>query len=89
METFNDNYMLPIYKWINGISFADLIKEFNTLYEGSLIRVIRRIEEFSKSFVLSAQKIGDNNMKNKLEKMESTIKRGLPFTSSLYLDVTN
>ena len=89
VENFNDNYMLPIYKWINGISFADLIKEFNTLYEGSIIRVIRRIEEFSKSFVLSAQNIGDNNLKNKLEQMESKIKRGLPFTASLYLDVTN
>ena len=77
--------MLPIYKWINGISFSELIKEFYTLYEGSLIRVIRRVEEFSKSFVISAQNIGDNNLQNKLEQMEDKIKRGLPFTASLYL----
>ena len=57
IESFNDNYMLPMYKWIQGMSFSDLIKEFYSLYEGSLIRVIRRIEEFSKNFVVTAQHI--------------------------------
>ena len=85
IDSFNDNYMLPMYKWINGVSFAELIKEFYTLYEGSLIRVIRRVEEFSKSFIVSAQNIGDNNLQNNLEQMENKIKRGLPFTASLYL----
>ena len=85
VESFNDNYMLPIYKWINGISFSDLIKEFDKFYEGSLIRVIRRIEEFTKNFVVTAQHIGDNNLQKKLEEMGNKIKRGLPFTASLYL----
>ena len=85
IETFNDNYMLPIYKWINGISFSDLIKEFDKLYEGSLIRVIRRVEEFTKNFVVTAQHIGDNNLQKKLEEIGNKIKRGLPFTASLYL----
>lgn len=86
IESFNDIYMLPIYKWINGYSFSELIKEYYTLYEGSLIRIIRRVEEFSKSFVISAQNIGDSSLQNKLEEMESKIKRGLPFTASLYLE---
>ena len=85
IDSFNDIYMLPMYKWINGISFSDLIKEYYSLYEGSLIRVIRRVEEFSKSFITSAQNIGDNNLQNKLEQMENKMKRGLPFTASLYL----
>ena len=85
IESFNDNYMLPMYKWINGISFSDLIKEYYSLYEGSIIRVIRRVEEFSKNFVLCAQHIGDNNLQNKLQELENKIKRGLPFTASLYL----
>ena len=85
VEGLNDSYMIPMYKWINGVSFADLIKEFYSLYEGSLIRVIRRVEEFSKNFQTSAQNIGDNNLQNKLEQMENKIKRGLPFTASLYL----
>ena len=85
IEGLNDNYMLPMYKWVNGTSFSDLLKEFYSLYEGSLIRVIRRVEEFSKNFQLSAQNIGDSNLQNKLEQMENKIKRGLPFTASLYL----
>ena len=85
IDSFNDIYMLPMYKWVNGISFSELIKEYYTLYEGSLIRVIRRVEEFSKSFITSAQNIGDNNLQSKLEQMENKMKRGLPFTASLYL----
>ena len=85
IEGLNDSYMLPMYKWIKGFSFSELIKEYYTLYEGSLIRVIRRVEEFSKNFLTSAQNIGDYNLQNKLEQMENKIKRGLPFTASLYL----
>ena len=85
IEGLNDSYMLPMYKWIKGFSFSELIKEYYTLYEGSLIRVIRRVEEFSKNFQTSAQNIGDYNLQNKLEQMENKIKRGLPFTASLYL----
>ena len=85
IESFNDSYMLPMYKWIKGYGFGELLKEYYTLYEGSIIRVIRRIAEFVKSFIICAQNIGDNNLQKKLEDMEEKIKRGLPFTASLYL----
>ena len=86
IESFNDNYMMPMYKWISGYKFDKLIAEYYTLYEGSLIRVIRRVEEFSKSFETSVEYIGDYNLKKKLEEMEEKIKRDLPFASSLYLE---
>ena len=86
IESFNDNYMMPMYKWISGYKFDKLIAEYYTLYEGSLIRVIRRVEEFSKSFETSVEHIGDYNLKKKLEEMEEKIKRDLPFASSLYLE---
>ena len=86
IESFNDNYMMPMYKWISGYKFDKLIAEYYTLYEGSLIRVIRRVEEFSKSFVTSVEHLGDYNLKKKLEEMEEKIKRDLPFASSLYLE---
>ena len=86
IESFNDNYMMPMYKWISGYKFDKLIEEYYTLYEGSLIRVIRRVEEFSKSFETSVEHIGDYNLKKKLEEMEQKIKRDLPFASSLYLE---
>ena len=78
--------MMPMYKWISGYKFDKLIAEYYTLYEGSLIRVIRRVEEFSKSFETSVEYIGDYNLKKKLEEMEEKIKRDLPFASSLYLE---
>ena len=86
IESFNDNYMMPIYKWISGYKFDKLIAEYYTLYEGSLIRVIRRVEEFSKSFETSVEHYCDYNLKKKLEEMEEKIKRDLPFASSLYLE---
>ena len=86
IESFNDNYMMPMYKWISGYKFHKLIGEYYTLYEGNLIRVIRRVEEFSKSFETSVEHIGDYNLKKKLEEMQPKIKRDLPFASSLYLE---
>ena len=86
IDSFNDNYMMPMYKWISGYKFSDLIKEYYTLYEGSLIRVIRRVEEFTKNFETSVEHIGDDNLKKKLIEMQEKIKRGLPFASSLYLE---
>ena len=86
IESFNDIYMMPIYKWISGAKFSDLMKEFYKLYEGSLIRIIRRIEEFTKNFETSVEHIGDYNLKKKLGEMQEKIKRDLPFASSLYLE---
>ena len=86
IESFNDNYMLPMYKWISGYKFNKLIAEYYTLYEGNLIRVIRRVEEFVKSFETSVEHIGDYNLKKKLEEVHDKIKRDLPFASSLYLE---
>ena len=96
IESFNDIYMMPIYKWISGAKFSDLMKEFYKLYEGSLIRIIRRegsliriirrVEEFTKNFETSVEHIGDNNLKKKLGEMQEKIKRDLPFASSLYLE---
>ena len=78
--------MMPMYKWISGVEFNKLIREYITLYEGNLIRIIRRIEEFTKNFEASVEHVGDNNLKQKLEEMQVKIKRGLPFASSLYLE---
>ena len=86
IEGFNDNYMMPMYKWISGYKFNKLIAEYYTLYEGNLIRVIRRVEEFVKSFETSVEHIGDYNLKKKLGEMHDKIKRDLPFASSLYLE---
>ena len=78
--------MMPMYKWISGYKFNKLIAEYYTLYEGNLIRVIRRVEEFVKSFETSVEHIGDYNLKKKLGEMHDKIKRDLPFASSLYLE---
>ena len=86
IDCFNDSYMMPMYKWICGDEFGKLIKEYYTLYEGNLIRIIRRVEEFTKNFETSVEHVGDYNLKKKLEEMQQKIKRGLPFASSLYLE---
>ena len=73
---------------VNGKKSEDeVLAEFlDTLYEGNLIRVIRRVEEFVKSFETSVEHIGDYNLKKKLGEMHDKIKRDLPFASSLYLE---
>ena len=83
---FNNNYVVPIINWIDDETFDELIKECNnTLYEGDLITIIRKLNEFLENIESSGEYIKDNELKNKLDIIQTKIKRGLPFISSFYL----
>ena len=82
---FNNNYVVPILNWIDDETFDELIKECNTLYEGDLITIIRKLNEFLENIESSGEYIKDNELKNKLDIIQTKIKRGLPFISSFYL----
>ena len=76
--------MYYVYKWANNCSFNELIKD-GSVFEGSLVRVIKRVDEFIKSLVECAEFIGNVKLKEKFLDASSKIRRGMPFAASLYL----
>ena len=87
IKLFRYDLMKSILYWINGEkTFAEICDEkISDIYEGSLVRTIRRLDELIKELILCADLLGNNNLKEKLENISKKIKRGIPFTASLYL----
>ena len=87
IKLFRYDMMKSILYWINGEkAFAEICDDkISDIYEGSLVRTIRRLDELIKELILCVDLIGNNNLKEKLENISKKIKRGIPFTASLYL----
>ncbi|EDK46983.1 ATP-dependent RNA helicase DOB1 [Lodderomyces elongisporus NRRL YB-4239] len=72
------------YNWANGSSFAQLCK-LTPIFEGSLIRAFRRLEELIRQLVQSAKVIGDSELEEKFEELRKLISRDIVSAGSLYL----
>lgn len=83
LDRFKHDYMLPVYYWAKGKSFGEICEY--EIYEGSLIRVIRRLDELIKELIECTGLIGNTELKENLEKASELIRKGIPFAASLYL----
>jgi ATP-dependent RNA helicase DOB1 len=54
-----------------------------------MVRCIRRLDELIKELIICADTIGNKLLKNKFEILSNKIKRGIPFSASLYLSNEN
>lgn len=55
------------------------------IYEGTIIRGLRRLDELISQLVEASKIIGNMDMKRKFEESQKNLKRGIVFTASLYL----
>lgn len=61
---FNPGLMDVVYAWCRGATFAELCKS-TEVYEGSLIRAFRRLEELLKEMVAASRSIGNSELESK------------------------
>ena len=61
---FNPGLMDVVYAWCRGATFAQICN-MTEVYEGSLIRVFRRLEELLKEMVAAARSIGNAELESK------------------------
>jgi len=73
-----------ILSWLEGKRFYEIMNQCN-LYEGSVVRVIRRLEELVRELASAAKTIGNQELEKKLNEGRSRLKRGIIFAASLYL----
>ncbi|KAK4101985.1 antiviral helicase [Parathielavia hyrcaniae] len=76
--------METVMAWANGRPFAEICKMTNA-YEGSLIRLFRRLEELLRQMAEAAKVMGSEELKDKFETSLSKIRRDIVSCNSLYL----
>lgn len=73
-----------VFSWCNGCSFKDLCT-MTDIFEGSIVRCMRRLEELLRQMVQASKTIGSTDLEDKFNQAIRLIKRDIVFSSSLYL----
>lgn len=84
VSSFRPDIMEAVYAWAKGSKFYEIM-EITQVFEGSLIRAIRRLEEVLQQLIQAAKSIGETELESKFEEAVSKIKRDIVFAASLYL----
>lgn len=84
VESFRSELMEVTYSWCKGASFTQICK-MTDVYEGSLIRMFKRLEELIRQLVMAAKSIGNAELEEKMEKALELVHRDIVSAGSLYL----
>lgn len=84
-ETFKTNMMQLTYEWCSGKSFPEICM-LTDMFEGSIIRNLRRLEELMRELAEAAASIGNAQLQEKFNEGSKGLKRGIVFAGSLYTE---
>ncbi|KAI1984260.1 ATP-dependent RNA helicase mtr4 [Ophidiomyces ophidiicola] len=84
VQSFRWELMAVIFEWAKGGTFAEICK-MTDVYEGSLIRTFRRLEECMRQMAQASKVMGSTELETKFESSLSLVKRDLVAAQSLYL----
>ncbi|CAJ0931950.1 unnamed protein product, partial [Mesorhabditis belari] len=84
VDSFKPGLMEVVHEWALGKSFKDVVEKTD-VFEGSIIRCLRRLEEATREVTAAAQNMGNLELAEKFALARSLIKRDIVFAASLYL----
>ncbi|KAH7389625.1 rRNA-processing arch domain-containing protein [Phaeosphaeria sp. MPI-PUGE-AT-0046c] len=84
LKSFKFELMDVVYAWSKGASFADICK-MTDVYEGSLIRLFRRLEELLRQIAQASKVMGSEELEQKFQAALELVRRDLVAAQSLYL----
>eukprot|EP01100_Stratorugosa_tubuloviscum_P004671 TRINITY_DN2179_c0_g1_i1.p1 TRINITY_DN2179_c0_g1~~TRINITY_DN2179_c0_g1_i1.p1 ORF type:complete len:1067 (-),score=472.48 TRINITY_DN2179_c0_g1_i1:84-3284(-) len=84
VQSFPADMMEIVYAWTKGAKFIEICK-MTEIFEGTIIRVLRRLEEGLRQLCAAAKAIGNNELETKFSEGITLIKRDIVFAASLYL----
>jgi len=84
VKKFTPALMKVVFEWSKGAKFVDICK-LTDVFEGSIIRAMRRLEELLRQMSGAAKAIGNNELEEKFSSSILSIKRDIVFAASLYL----
>jgi antiviral helicase SKI2 len=73
-----------VYNWAEGMGFKEIM-EYTDVMEGTIVRVVTRLDETCREVMSAARLIGDPGLYAKMEKAREMIRRDVVFTASLYM----
>ncbi|XP_044723822.1 rRNA-processing arch domain-containing protein [Hirsutella rhossiliensis] len=76
--------METVYSWAQGRPFSEICK-MTKIYEGSLIRLFRRLEELLRQMAQAAKVMGNDDLMKKFEESLQKVRRDIVAAQSLYL----
>ncbi|KAI5778902.1 NUC185 domain-containing protein [Geopyxis carbonaria] len=78
------NLMEVVYEWAKGMPFSQ-ITDLTDVLEGTIVRVITRLDETCREVKSAARIIGDPSLFTKMQECQELIKRDVCHCASLYL----
>lgn len=84
VSSFRPSLMEISHAWAKGSPFHEVCK-LSEIFEGSIIRGMRRLEELMREMTKAAKAIGNADLEIKFNKGIEQIKRDIVFAASLYL----
>ncbi|KAF2740604.1 ATP-dependent RNA helicase-like protein DOB1 [Polyplosphaeria fusca] len=84
LSTFKYELMEVVYAWTKGATFAQICK-MTDVYEGSLIRLFRRLEELLRQIAQASKVMGSEELEQKFTQALEMVRRDLVAAQSLYL----
>lgn len=84
VESFSPNAMGAVLHWCRGETFTEVCSN-SDLFEGSIIRCLRRLEELLRQLVAAVKSIGNTELEEKFTKGSTALRRGIAFHASLYV----
>ena len=83
-ESFRPTLMDVVYLWSRGESFAS-VSQRTDVFEGSLVRAVRRLDELMQQLAAAAAAVGDGALRAHIDASAATLRRGVMFAASLYI----
>jgi ATP-dependent RNA helicase DOB1 len=83
VATFSKDLMELVFEWASGAKFVEAMKRTDA-FEGTVIRVIRRLDELLRQLKSAAFAAGAFDVALKFEKASAAVRRDIVFAASLY-----
>merc|ERR1712048_849785 len=80
VQRLKPQLMDVVLGWLEGKKFHEIMNQCN-LYEGSVVRVIRRLEELVRELATAAKQIGNQELEKKTERGQRSSEKGNHFCS--------
>jgi ATP-dependent RNA helicase DOB1 len=85
VASFKPELMEVVLAWCGGATFAHIMKLAGKVFEGSLVRAFRRLDELLRQLAAALRAVGDVELAARVEEAIEKIKRDVIFAASLFL----